>query len=64
MEMKWDLTANTELDEYTILCLVNKDTLADFIDIIKKEIDMWQECEVVVTIRRLICPIEKGDKVK
>ena len=62
--MKWELIADTELDEYTLLCLVNKDTLVDFIDIIKKEIDMWQECEAVVTIRRLICSIEKGGKVK
>ena len=62
--MKWELTADTELDEYTILCLVNKDTLEDFIGIIKGEIDMWQECEVVVTIRRLICSIEKGGEVK
>ena len=59
MKMKWNLTANTELDEYTILCLVNKDNLAHFIDIVKEEIDMWQECEVVVAIRRLVCSIEK-----
>jgi len=58
--MKRELIADTELDEYTILCLITKDTLTDFTDIIKKEIDMWQECKAVVTIRRLICSIEKG----
>jgi len=62
--MKRELTADTELDEYTIICLVNKDTLEDFLNIVKKEIDMWQECEAVVTIRRLICSIEKGGDVK
>jgi hypothetical protein len=62
--MKRELIAKTELDEYTILCLVNKDTLADFIDIVKNEIDMWQECEAVVAIRRLICSIETGGEVK
>ncbi len=62
--MKWELTANTELDEYTVLCLVNKDNLADFVDIVKDEIDMWQECEAVVTIRRLIYSIKKGDEAK
>ena len=56
--------ANVELDEYTILCLVNKNNLEDFVDIIKKEIDMWQECEAVVTIRRLICFIENGGRIK
>ena len=62
--MKWGLTADTELDEYTILCLVNRDTLEDFVDIVKDEMDMWQECEAVVTIRRLICSVEKGGRVK
>lgn len=62
--MKRELVADTELDEYTILCFVNKDTLEYFVDIVKKEIDMWQECEAVVTIRRLICTIEMGGEVK
>lgn len=55
--------ANVELDEYQILCLINKGNLVDFVDMIKAEIDMWQECEVVVTIRRLVCSIENGGKV-
>ena len=38
--------------------------MTDFVDIVKKEIEMWQECEVVVTIRRLICSIETGGEVK
>lgn len=59
--MKWKLAANTELDEYTILCLVNRDNLLGFMDIIKEEIGIWKECEVIVTIKRLICFIEKGD---
>lgn len=59
--MKWKLAANTELDEYIILCLVNKDNLLDFMDIIKEEIGIWKECEVIVSIKRLICSIEKGD---
>ena len=57
-------TANVELEEYTIICSVNNDTLTDFVDVVKKEIDMWQECEAIVTIRRLICSIETGGKVK
>ena len=57
-------TENVELDEYTIICSVNYDTLTDFVDIVKKEIDMWQECEAVVNIRRLICSIETGGEVK
>ena len=57
--MKLELTADTEMDEYTVLCLVNKNTLEDFVDMIKAEIDMWQECEAVVTIRRLFCYIKK-----
>lgn len=59
--MKWKLAANTELDEYAIFCSVNKDNLTDFVDIFKEEIGIWKECEVIVTIKRLICFIEKGD---
>lgn len=51
--------ANVELDEYQILCLVNKSNLSDFIEIIEKEVDKWDsdgwDIPIVVTIRTLIC---------
>lgn len=56
--MKRELIANTELDEYTILCLINKDTLEDFVDIVKKELDQWESIEITVPIRQLVCNIE------
>ena len=49
--------ANVEMDEYEVICIVNKDTLSDFIDIIKNEIDKWKEVEVTVPIRKLVCLI-------
>ena len=54
--------ANVELDEYEILCSVNKDNLDDFIEILKKEVEKWEsegwDVPVVVTIRNLICIVE------
>ncbi|UCB58825.1 MAG: hypothetical protein JSV67_00575 [Thermoplasmatales archaeon] len=55
--MKWNLAADTELDEYTILCMVNKDNLSDFIDIVKKELDQWKSIEIIVPIRKLVCVV-------
>jgi len=56
--MKRELIANTEMDEYTVLCLVNKDNLADFVDIVKKELDQWNTIEITIPIRRLVCMID------
>ena len=50
--------ANVTIDEYEIICTVNKDSLLDFIDIIKNEIEQWKQVEVIVTIRKLICIID------
>lgn len=57
--MKWNLAADTELDEYTILCMVNKDNLSDFIDIVKKELDQWKSIEIIVPIRKFFCVVNK-----
>ena len=53
-----ELIADTELDEYTILCLVNKDTWEYFVEIVKKELDQWESIEITLPIRRLVCTIE------
>ena len=50
--------ANVELDEYTIICSVNYDTLEDFIDIVKKELDQWESIEITLPIRQLVLTIE------
>ena len=47
--------ANVEMDEYEVICTVSKDTLLDFIDIIKNEINKWKEVEVTIPIRKLVC---------
>lgn len=50
--------ANVTMDKYEIICTVSKDTLPDFIDIIKNEIEQWKQVEVIVPIRKLICIID------
>ena len=56
--MKYKLRANVELDEYDVLCLINNDNLADFVDIIKKELAQWNTIEVTIPIRRLVCVVD------
>ena len=46
------------MDVYEVICTVSKDSLLDFIDIIKNEIEQWKQVEVIVTIRKLICIID------
>jgi hypothetical protein len=50
--------ANVKMDEYEIICTVSKDTLLDFIDIIKNEIEQWEKVKVIVPIKKLICSIK------
>jgi hypothetical protein len=57
--MEWKFAANTELDEYTILCMVNKDDLTDFVDLVKEELDQWQSIEIIVPIRKFFCVVNK-----
>lgn len=49
------IDAKIEKDEYTCICSVTKETLDDFVDLLKKEIQQWKEVEVEIPIRRLIC---------
>ena len=56
--MKYKLRANVELDEYDILCLIKKDNLADFVDIVKKELDQWNSIEITIPIRRMVCTVD------
>jgi hypothetical protein len=50
--------ANVTIDEYEIICTVSKDSLLDFIDIIKNEIEQWNQVQVIVSIKKLICIID------
>jgi len=56
--------ANVELDQFEILCSVNKDNLDDFIKLIKEEVEKWDsenwDAPVTVIIRNLICTL--GDE--
>ena len=49
--------ANVEMDEYEVICEVNRDTLEDFVAIVKKELDQWNSIEITVPIRQLVCTI-------
>jgi hypothetical protein len=56
--------ANVELDQYEILCSVNKDNLDDFIELLKKEVKKWNsegwDIPVLITVRNLICITNSG----
>ena len=50
--------ANVEMDVYEVICTVSKDSLLDFIDIIKNEIEQWNQVQVIVSIKKLNCIID------
>ena len=57
--MKYKLDANVELDEYEIIQkVVDRDEINDLIDVVQQQIDQWQECSIIITVRHLVCMVE------